>query len=142
MARFGGLATDEEPSPYERHSEHRVYRLRRYHAGAVVADAPPVLLVPPMMLAAEIYDVSPQTSAVTLLHDLGVDPWVIDFGAPEKQEGGLERNLTDHVLAISEAIDEVAGADGPDGQSGWVLPGWDVLLPGRRVSPGRRGRAR
>ena len=40
------------------------------------ADAPdrgrapaPVLLVPPMMLAAEIYDVSPATSAVTLLHE-------------------------------------------------------------------------
>ncbi len=112
VARFGGLATDEEPAPYELHSEHRVYRLRRYHAGAVVADAPPVLLIPPMMLAAEIYDVSPRTSAVTLLHDLGVDPWVIDFGAPEKQRGGLERNLTDHVLAISEAIDEVSAQTG------------------------------
>ena len=93
VARFGGLATDEEPSPYEVHSEHRIFRLRRYHADAVPADAPPVLLVPPMMLAAEIYDVSPQTSAVTTLHEHGADPWVIDFGAPEHEEGGLERNL-------------------------------------------------
>ena len=112
VARFGGLATDEEPAPYELHSEHRVYRLRRYHPDCVAAGAPPVLLVPPMMLAAEIYDVSPRTSAVTLLHDLGVDPWVIDFGAPEKQKGGLERNLSDHVLAISEAIDEVRAQTG------------------------------
>ena len=31
VARFGGLATDEQPSPYEVVSEHRVYRLRRYY---------------------------------------------------------------------------------------------------------------
>ena len=30
VARFGGLTTDEEPSPYEVASEHRVYRLRHY----------------------------------------------------------------------------------------------------------------
>ena len=32
VARFGGLATDEEPSPYEVVTEQRVYRLRRYYA--------------------------------------------------------------------------------------------------------------
>ena len=31
VARFGGLATDEEPSPYEVVSEQRVYRLRHYY---------------------------------------------------------------------------------------------------------------
>ena len=33
VARFGGLATDEEPSPYEVAAEHRVYRLRHYYPG-------------------------------------------------------------------------------------------------------------
>src|SRR5947209_3581815 len=77
VARFGGLNIDEQPSPFEVVSEQRVYRLRRYYPGELPdaagvarrADAPPVLLVPPMMLAAEIYDVSPHTSAVTLLRD-------------------------------------------------------------------------
>ena len=32
VARFGGLATDEVPSPYEVVSEQRVYRLRHYYA--------------------------------------------------------------------------------------------------------------
>ena len=32
VARFGGLATDEEASPYAVVSEQRVYRLRRYYA--------------------------------------------------------------------------------------------------------------
>ena len=113
VARFGGLATDEEPSPYELVSEQRVYRLRRYYPGNQ-GSAPPVLLVPPMMLAAEVYDVSPATSAVTILREHGIDPWVVDFGAPEKQEGGLERTLTDHVLAVSDAVDRVVKATGRD----------------------------
>src|ERR1039457_6017280 len=79
VARFGGLATDELPSPYEVMVEHPIYRLRRYYSEAdaesssgngaenALAPAslrPAVLMVPPLMLAAEIYDVSPATSAV------------------------------------------------------------------------------
>jgi putative long chain acyl-CoA synthase len=113
VARFGGLTTDDEPSPYEIVAEQRVYRLRRYYPGAR-EGAPPLLLVPPLMLAAEIYDVSPHTSAVTSLHDHGVEPWVIDFGAPERERGGLERTLSDHVLAVSDAIDQVKAQTGRD----------------------------
>jgi putative long chain acyl-CoA synthase len=112
VARFGGLATDEEPSPYEVASEQRVYQLRHYYPNG--GGGPAVVLVPPMMLAAEIYDVSPQTSAVTILREHGADPWVVDFGEPEKQEGGLERTLTDHVLAVSDAVDRVRNATGRD----------------------------
>ncbi len=111
VARFGGLRTDEEPSPYDVVSEQRVYRLRHYLAGGPT-PGPPVLLVPPMMLAAEVYDVSPSTSAVTVLKEHGVDPWVVDFGAPEREEGGLERTLTDHVLAVSDAVDRVRAHTG------------------------------
>ncbi|MHB8659210.1 MAG: AMP-binding protein [Solirubrobacteraceae bacterium] len=110
VARFGGLATDEEPSPYTVESEQRVYRLRHYYSGHVRSEAPPVLLVPPMMLAAEVYDVSANTSAVTILREHGADPWVVDFGAPEREEGGLERTLADHVLAVSDAVDGVRAA--------------------------------
>ena len=113
VARFGGLRTDEEPSPYEVVGEHRVYRLRRYYPGTA-GPAPPVLLVPPMMLAAEVYDVSPRTSAVTILHEHGIDPWVVDFGAPEREEGGLERDLGDHILAVSDAVQRVRAETGRD----------------------------
>jgi putative long chain acyl-CoA synthase len=115
VARFGGLATDEQPSPYIVAAAHPIYRLRRYYADADGADkGPAVLLVPPMMLAAEIYDVSPATSAVTTLHQNGIDPWVVDFGAPEREEGGLERTLADHVLAVSDAVDTVRRLTGRD----------------------------
>jgi putative long chain acyl-CoA synthase len=112
VARFGGLATDDEPSPYEVLAEERVFRLRRYYAGT--SDGPAVLLVPPLMLAAEVYDVSARSSAVTILHEHGIDPWVIDFGAPEREQGGLERTLGDHVLAVSEAVDRVRTETGRD----------------------------
>jgi putative long chain acyl-CoA synthase len=120
VARFGGLDTEEEPSPYEVAAEHRVYRLRHYFPpadenGDRPSNAgPAVLLVPPMMLAAEIYDVSPATSAVTTLHEHGADPWVVDFGSPEHVEGGLERTLADHVLAVSDAVDKVRELTGRD----------------------------
>ncbi len=115
VARFGGLQTGEEPSPYDVLADRQIFRLRRYYpSSGPRADVPAVLLIPPMMLAAEIYDVSPASSAVTILHEHGVEPWVIDFGAPEKEEGGLERSLTDHVLAVSEAITLIAEEAGRD----------------------------
>jgi putative long chain acyl-CoA synthase len=125
VARFGGLATDEEPSPYEVAGEHRVYKLRHYYPGwsgggedgrpaRRRARPPAVVLVPPMMLAAEVYDVAPNTSAVRLMRDHGADPWVVDFGAPEREERGLERTLADHVLAVSDAVDAVGEATGGD----------------------------
>lgn len=118
IARFGGLETGEEASPYEVVVRTPMYRLRRYHAaaggGRAQPSGPPVLLVPPMMLAADVYDVSPRSSAVTVLTMHGADPWVVDFGAPEHEEGGLERTLTDHVVAVSDAVDRVRAATGRD----------------------------
>jgi putative long chain acyl-CoA synthase len=110
VARFGGLSIDEESSPFEVVAEHRVYRLRHYYPER--PSGPPVVLVPPMMLAADVYDVAPNTSGVSILREQGVDPWVVDFGAPELEQGGLERTLTDHVLAVSDAVDRVREATG------------------------------
>jgi putative long chain acyl-CoA synthase len=115
VARFGGLETGEQPSPYEVAAEHRVYRLRRYfprRRSKRAERAPPVLLVPPLMLAAEVYDVAPAASAVGVLAAHGVQPWVVDFGAPEREEGGLERTLADHVLGVSDAVDRLRELSG------------------------------
>jgi putative long chain acyl-CoA synthase len=117
VARFGGLETGEQPSPYEVVAESRIFRLRRYYPpepGEERASRPPVVLVPPMMLAADVYDVSPSASGVETLHRRGVDPFVVDFGAPEREPGGLERDLTDHVLAVSDAVDRVRELTGRD----------------------------
>jgi putative long chain acyl-CoA synthase len=114
VARFGGLQTGEEPAPYEIAAEGRIYRLRRYFppADGRRNPGPPIVLVPPMMLAADVYDVAPSSSAVAVLHEHAADPWVVDFGAPEREEGGLERTLADHVVAVSDAVDRVRSITG------------------------------
>ena len=50
VARFGGLDTGEEPSPFDIVDHQRMYRLRRYFADGNGPTRPPVILVPPMML--------------------------------------------------------------------------------------------
>ncbi|MDL4819113.1 alpha/beta fold hydrolase [Actinomadura opuntiae] len=112
VARFGGLDTEEDASPFEVVTEQRVYRLRHYFPDA--AGGPVVLLVPPLMITAEVYDISSRVSAVGVLRDLGADPWVVDFGAPEREPGGLERTVTDHVVAVSDAVDRIRAATGRD----------------------------
>ncbi|WP_329519705.1 AMP-binding protein [Spirillospora sp. NBC_01491] len=118
VARFGGLDTGEDASPYDVLTEQRTYRLRRYFPRAAAsgdgAGRPVMLLVPPLMMTAEVYDISSRVSAVGALYDRGVDPWVVDFGAPEREPGGLERTVTDHVLAVSDAVDRVREITGRD----------------------------
>jgi putative long chain acyl-CoA synthase len=66
------------------------------------------------MVTAEVYDVAPDLSAVSALAAGGVDPWVVDFGAPEHEEGGMRRTLDDHVRAVAEAVGRVREAAGRD----------------------------
>ncbi|MDJ0869565.1 MAG: alpha/beta fold hydrolase [Myxococcota bacterium] len=113
IARFGGLA-EREPSPYEVAAEEAHHRLRHYFPADAGPGRPPALLIPPLMLTAEVWDVAPESSAVAALHASDIDPWVVDFGSPEHEEGGLERTLTDHVLAVSRSIEAVREATGQD----------------------------
>ena len=107
VVRFGGLDTGESSSPFTIEAEQRNFRLRHYYADAAPAGGRPILLIPPLMLTTEVWDVSPRASAVTALHDGGLDTWVVDFGHPDRDPGGLERDLADHVLAVSDAVDRV-----------------------------------
>jgi putative long chain acyl-CoA synthase len=111
VLRYGGLETGAVPSPFQITESVPMYRLRRYfppdsRPGAKPAG-PPVLMVHPMMMSADMWDVTRNEGAVGILHAAGIDPWVIDFGEPDKVEGGMQRNLADHVVALSEAIDTV-----------------------------------
>ncbi|WP_374726744.1 AMP-binding protein [Nocardia kruczakiae] len=107
VIRFGGLAHDVESSPFEVTERKRMYRLRHYFPDDPAADRPVALLVPPLMVNADIYDVNAEGGAVGILHRAGIDCWVLDFGSPATEEGGWQRDLADHVLALSSAIDTV-----------------------------------
>lgn len=116
IARAGRL-TAPYGAPFEVVHEEKVYRLRRYEKtpdpDAVPVGAP-LLLIPPLMVASEVYDISPDVSAIAFLSRKGVDVWLCDFGAPEREEDGMDRTLDDHVRAVSDAIDRVRTATGKD----------------------------
>jgi putative long chain acyl-CoA synthase len=101
-------------APFDVVYSDRLYKLRHYGSGASADKRPVLVLVPPLMLTAEIYDVAEDISAVARLTEQGIDPWVVDFGAPETEEGGMSRTLDDHVRAVSDAIDRVQKATGRD----------------------------
>ncbi len=113
IARFGGFG-DPQSSPHRIVEKKTHFRLRHYFPDNGASTSPAILLVPPLMLTAEVWDVSPESSAVATLHQAGVDPWVIDFGSPEEEKGGLSRTLEDHVIAVSEAVDTVRKETGRD----------------------------
>lgn len=116
IARAGRL-TAPYGAAFEVVHEEKVYRLRRYARTAepgVARLAAPLLLVPPLMVTSEVYDISPDVSAVAQLSSLGVDVWLVDFGAPEREEGGMSRTLDDHVRAVAEAIGRVRQVAGHD----------------------------
>src|SRR5271156_2578449 len=118
VLRLGGLETGSVPSPSQIVESVPMYKLRRYFPPKGQPGqppvGPPVLMVHPMMMSANMWDVTREEGAVGILHANGLDPWVIDFGSPDKIEGGMRRNLADHIVALSQAVDTVKDATGSD----------------------------
>jgi putative long chain acyl-CoA synthase len=114
LARLGRF-TDPVHAPYRVAHRMDIARLRRYGDDDHRPSVPgPLLLIPPLMVTAEIYDVAPDISGVTALVAEGLDVWVIDFGSPEVEEGGMKRTFDDHIMAVNEAIDWIHDATGHD----------------------------
>lgn len=100
---------------YEIVDRDRIHRLRRYaRPEGRDAGTGPLLLIPPLMLQAEIYDISPDLSCIGPLLEAGIDVFIVDFGAPEREEGGMERTLDDHVRTVARAVETVARLTGRD----------------------------
>ncbi|MGV9860898.1 AMP-binding protein [Gordonia sp. NPDC003425] len=113
VLRYGGLQTGTEPAPFIVAETTAMFRLRRYFPDESYAG-PNIVLIPPMMVSANVYDVTEHYGAVSVLHRSGITPWVIDFGSPDTEEGGMERNLADHIVAVNEAIDFIIESTGRD----------------------------
>ena len=65
----GGFETGKGGSPFEVVAQEPKYRLRRFFPYAASSGRPAVILVPPMMFVADVYDMSSSSSAVRVLHD-------------------------------------------------------------------------
>jgi putative long chain acyl-CoA synthase len=113
IVRYGRL-TDPHRTPFDVVHQDRVFTIRRYRGIEQTADRPPLLLVPPLMVTSEIYDMSPELSSVSYLLGRGVDVFLIDFGAPETIDGGMKRTLDDHVSAVANTIQRVRDLTGKD----------------------------
>jgi putative long chain acyl-CoA synthase len=113
LMRLGRL-TDTRSVSFDVVHRDANYKLRHYAPELPAEDRPPLVLVPPLMLTAEVYDVAPDLSAVDMLRARGIDPWIVDFGAPEREEGGMQRTLDDHVRAVADAVRRVRAATGRD----------------------------
>ncbi len=116
MVRLGRL-TDPHRTPFDVVRSDRIYSLRRYRGverAEPGASPSPLMLIPPLMVTSEIYDMAPDVSSTSYLLGQGLDVWVVDFGAPERIEGGMSRTLDDHVRAVSDAIDFVREETGQD----------------------------
>src|SRR6202008_1721919 len=118
VLRLGGLETGSVPSPSQIVESVPMYKLRRYFPPDNRPGQPPVgpagLMVHPMMMSAGMWEVPRRGRAGGILHASGLDTWVIDFGSPDKVEGGMRRNLADHIVALSQAIGTVKDATGHD----------------------------
>ena len=114
VARFGGLRIEVSRAPYDVVAHEPIYRLRHYFPDEADTSRPPVLLVPPLMVVSDIWDVSETNSAVSMLRSEGMDPWVVDFGDPDTEPGGARRTMSDHVLAVVDALARVRAATGQD----------------------------
>ncbi len=108
LVRFGQLG-EKYGASYDVVHTGPHHKLRRYAKGDSCA-----LLVPPLMVTAEVYDIAPDVSAAHLLSTRGISPFVVDFGAPEHEEGGMKRTLDDHIRAVSACIDVARELTGKD----------------------------
>lgn len=115
LIRLGQLAPEYQ-APFEIVDRDPMHRLRQYLTASSFNGRPPIplLLVPPLMVTSDVYDVAPDTSAVATLAAHGVAPFIVDFGAPEREEGGMQRTLDDHVKTVDRAIDRVRQITGRD----------------------------
>ena len=114
VLRYGGLDAGRTSSPYDVVERTSMYRLRRYFPAEPAGARPPVILIPPMMMSSDVYDVTEDKGAAGVLRDNGIELWVIDFGSPAAVEGGWGRTLADHIVAVDEVVDLVRDYTGRD----------------------------
>jgi polyhydroxyalkanoate synthase subunit PhaC len=110
-------------------------------APPVPSDAPPVLLVPPLMVRPMVFDLQPDHSFVRLLRDRGLRTYVLDLGVPDRSDQTVR--LDDYVLGVMPAaVDAVRRHAGDDRLSfvGYCMGGLFALFHAAAHPDGRLAR--
>ena len=115
MTRLGGGA-EPARTPYTLAHSERAFHLRRYAAQPNKPQVEhPLLLVPSLMVSADLFDLSPDASAVQFLSGAGVDTFLCDFGGhSSERDDHTQRTQDDYLRAIDAAIEHVRELTGKD----------------------------
>jgi polyhydroxyalkanoate synthase subunit PhaC len=113
MLVSGGIH-EFEPTPSDVLIDERHTLLRRFRTpdGVERNHEVPVLIVPPLMVKPDIYDLRPGHSFIAYLLDQGFDVFLVDFGRPQREdrEFRLEDYLLHPINSSVEKIREVTGS--------------------------------
>jgi polyhydroxyalkanoate synthase len=109
-----GSLHDYVPQPSDVLVDERHLLLRRYRRPQGVAQryALPLLIIPPLMVKPDIYDLRPGRSFVEFMLRQGFDVWLVDFGRPDERDRDfrLEDYLLHPINTSVEKIREVTGS--------------------------------
>lgn len=111
---INGSVYDFEPEPNEILIDERRLLLRRYKTphGVTKRHDVPVLIIPPLMVKPDIYDLRPGHSFVEFLLRRGFDVFLVDFGRPDATDRDfrLEDYLLHPINTSVEKIRELTGS--------------------------------
>ncbi len=78
--------------------------IMHFRSSQALVHSTPVLLIPPLGVTPEIYDLRPEHSFVRALLNAGLDLYMIDFGVPDLSD--RQKALTDYAMRLlPQAID-------------------------------------
>jgi putative long chain acyl-CoA synthase len=112
MTRLGRGGQDPARTPYSVMRSDRHVSLRRYAAqpGKPRVEHP-VLLVPSLVVSADLFDLAPESSTVQFLTRQGIDTWLCDFG---RVSASATRTHDDYVAAIDDSIEAIREITGKE----------------------------
>ncbi len=105
-----GYLTKFESTPAEVIISERNLKLQRYWQDFHSSSYSPILIIPPLMVTPQIYDLRARHSFVRHLLNYDFDVFLLDFGAPTKQDRHLR--LEDYLKNIERSIDAIRTVTG------------------------------
>jgi polyhydroxyalkanoate synthase subunit PhaC len=112
MLVSGGIH-EFEPTPSDVLLDERHTLLRRFRIpdGVERKHDVPVLIIPPLMVKPDIYDLRPGHSFIAFLLDRGFDVFLVDFGRPQREDRNFR--LEDYLLLpINSSVEKIRDVSG------------------------------